>query len=111
MSYCIGKSHFEDDVTQNYLVFQPLFRYFKLNIKTDTISSWKSKGLSDETIEPLSTSNIGPKIDHYGSGKSGVKFILGYLKQAKVSYTHKTILNIFIVYESHFLVADLVKIY
>ena len=25
----IGKSHFEEDDTQNYLVFQPMYRYFK----------------------------------------------------------------------------------
>ena len=29
--YFIGKSHFEEDGTQNYLVFQPIFRYFKIN--------------------------------------------------------------------------------
>ena len=28
-SYFIGKSHFEEDGTQNYLVFQPMHRYFK----------------------------------------------------------------------------------
>ena len=28
-SYFIGKSHFEDDGTQNYLVFQPVYRYLK----------------------------------------------------------------------------------
>ena len=28
-SYFIGKSHFEEDGTQNYLVFQPINRYFK----------------------------------------------------------------------------------
>ena len=28
-SYFIGKSHFEEDGTQNYLVFQPISRYFK----------------------------------------------------------------------------------
>ena len=28
-SYFIGKSHFDEDGTQNYLVFQPLNRYFK----------------------------------------------------------------------------------
>ena len=39
LSYFIGKSHFEEDGTQSYLVFQPLFRYFKLNVKTATISS------------------------------------------------------------------------
>ena len=29
-SYFIGKGHFEKDGTQNYLVFRPMFRYFKL---------------------------------------------------------------------------------
>ena len=28
--YFIGKSHFEEDGTQNYLVFQPMYRYFKI---------------------------------------------------------------------------------
>ena len=69
----------------------------KLNVKTTTISTWKSKGLSAETIEPHSTSNIGPIL--YGGGKFRVKFIGCYLKQFKVSYTHKTKVNICIVYE------------
>ena len=69
LSYFIGKSHFEEDGTQNYLVFQPLSRYFKLNVKTATISSWKSKGLSAEIIEPPSTSNNGQIVDFYGSSK------------------------------------------
>ena len=30
LSYFIGKSHFEEDDTQNYLVFQPIKRYFKI---------------------------------------------------------------------------------
>ena len=66
-SYFIGKSHFEEDGTQNYLVFQPLIRYFKLNRSTGHISSWKSKELSAETIEPPSTSNISisPKFTFY----------------------------------------------
>ena len=28
--YFIGKSHFEEDGTQNYLVFQPMYKYFKV---------------------------------------------------------------------------------
>ena len=28
-SYFRGKSYFEEDGTQNYLVFQPKYRYFK----------------------------------------------------------------------------------
>ena len=30
LSYFIGKSHFEEDGVQNYLVFQPLNWYFKI---------------------------------------------------------------------------------
>ena len=33
-SYFIGKSHFDEDGTQNYLVFQPLNKYFKLMTNT-----------------------------------------------------------------------------
>ena len=36
-SYFIGKSHFEEDGTQNYLVFQPMCRYFKMITNTDYI--------------------------------------------------------------------------
>ena len=44
--YFIGKSHFEEDGTQNYLVFQPMCRYFKMSTNTDYISSLKSKVLN-----------------------------------------------------------------
>ena len=45
LSYFIDKSHFEEDGTQNYLVFQPIIRYFKVNTitNTDYVSSWKFK--------------------------------------------------------------------
>ena len=58
LSCFIGKSDFEEDGAQNYLVLQPLIKCFILNRSTGRISSWKSKGLSAETIEPPSTSNI-----------------------------------------------------
>ena len=47
-SYFIGKSHhFDEDGTQNYLVFQPMSNYFKLITITLFILSWQSKGLSN----------------------------------------------------------------
>ena len=52
-SYFIGKSHFGEDGTQNYLVFQSINRYFKVNASTNYVSSWKSKGLSAESIKPI----------------------------------------------------------
>ena len=57
-TYFCRKSHFEDDGTQNYLVFQTTYRYFKMVSNTnDHILSWKSKGLFDESMKPPSTSN------------------------------------------------------
>ena len=57
-SHFIGKSHFEDYGIQNYLAFQTVSRYFKAVSANDSnILSWKSKGLSDESIKPPTTSN------------------------------------------------------
>ena len=50
-SYFTGKNPFQEDGTQNYLVFQPISRYFKVIANTDYVSSWKSKELSAETIK------------------------------------------------------------
>ena len=69
--YFIGKSHFEEDGTQNYLVFQPIN---KVITNTDYVSSWKSKGLSAESIKPPTTSDnsLTPALN-YGH-KTRVKF-------------------------------------
>ena len=99
-NYFIGKSHFEEDDTQNYLVFQPINKYFKVITNTDYISSWKSKGLSAESIKPPTTSDnsLTPELNYYGT-KTRVKFNGSCLQQSKISYTHSTIVNIYIVYE------------
>ena len=34
LGYFIGKNYFEEDGTQNYLVFQPIKRYFKHRANT-----------------------------------------------------------------------------
>ena len=57
LSYFIGKSYFEEDGSQNYLAFQLINRYLKIITNTRYISSWQSKGLSDETIKPPATSD------------------------------------------------------
>ena len=38
-SYFCGKSHFEDDGSQNYLAFQALYRYFKKMGNSDHMSA------------------------------------------------------------------------
>ena len=97
-SYFIGKSHFEEDDIQNYLVFQPLNKYFK--VIADYISSWKSKGLYAESIKPPTTSDnsLTPALNYYGT-KTRVKFIGSCLKQRKISYTHGKVVHVYIIYE------------
>ena len=83
-SYFIGKSHFEEDGTQNYLVFQPINKYFKVITNTDYVSSWKSKGLDAESIKPTTTSDnsLTPALNYYCT-KTRVKFTAKCLKQPK----------------------------
>ena len=66
-NYFRGKSHFVDnDGSENYLVFQPINRYFKAIANTKYIWSGKSKELSDESIKPPATSDnsLSPLIDY-----------------------------------------------
>ena len=88
LSYFIRKSHFEEDVTQNYLAFQPINRSFKVIANSDYVLSWKSKGLSTETIKPPTTSDnsLTPAVSYYGA-RTRLKFT-GGLRQPKISYTH-----------------------
>ena len=65
---------------------------------TDYISSWKSKGLSDESIKPPATSDNSPALNYYGT-KTRVIFTGSCLKQSKISYNHGKVVNIYIVYE------------
>ena len=55
-----GKGYFEEDDTQNYLVLQPMQRYFKRTAGVGSgnyIYFSKSKGLSDERINSNTVSN------------------------------------------------------
>ena len=99
-SYFIGKSHFEEDGTQNYLLFQPINKYFKLIANTDYISSWKSKGLSAESIKPPTASNNSraPVLNYYGT-KTRVKFNGSCLQKPQLPSTYGTIANIYTVFE------------
>ena len=87
LGYFIGKSHFEEYGAQNYLVFQPIKRYFKINGKY--ILPWQSKGLSNDTIKPYATSDnsLTPLVDYYGT-RVRVKLDKNFLKQAKKAWIY-----------------------
>ena len=102
-SYFRGKSHFEKGGTQNDLVFQPIYKYFKAFSITqylEYVSEWKSKGLSNESIKAIfsSDNSLNPTLSYYGT-KTRVKCTGGCLKQSKSSYNHGNVVNISIVYE------------
>ena len=99
LGYFIGKSHFEEYGAQNYLVFQPIKRYFKINGKY--ILSWQSKGLSNETIKPYATSDnsLTPLVEYYGT-RVRVQFDKNCLKQAKkLEYTYGQRVKVYTFYE------------
>ena len=101
--YFRSKSHFEENATQNYLVFQPMYRYFKRVSgvgKGNHIYFWKSKGLSDENITLPATIDysITPKLGYFGT-KTRAEFNGSCLKQDEITYNHGKMVNVYIVYE------------
>ena len=67
-SHFIDKSHLKENDTRNYLVFQPMHRYFKKVTAVGNgsyIYYWKSKELPDEIINSIKIPNhsITPNLD------------------------------------------------
>ena len=104
MSYYRGKQYFDEGSgKQNYLVFLPMGKYSKLNSVVNTadyVLSWQSKRISNESIKPPTTTNnsLAPELSYYGT-KTRPKFTKSCLKQSDHIYTHKKVVNIYIVYE------------
>ena len=104
LSYYRGKQYFDEGSgKQNHLVFLPLRKYFKFNAvagAADYVLSWPSKGLSNESIKPPTTTNnsLTPELNYYGT-KTKIKFTRSCLKQSCHIFTHKKVVNIYIVYK------------
>ena len=68
MSHYRGKRYFDEGSgKQNCLVFLPMGKYFKLNSAAgvlDRVFSWQSKGISNESFKPPTTSNnsLNPRL-------------------------------------------------
>ena len=105
MSYYRGKQYFDErSGKQNYVVFLPLRKYFKLNSVAgvaDHVLSWYSKGLSNESIKPPTTSSdssLTTELNYYGT-KTKIKFTGSCLKQSSHILIHQEVVNIYIAYE------------
>ena len=63
-----GAKYFSSGIFQNYLVFIPAIKHIKYFHGTTQIYSWKSNGMSEESIENItrSDSNFAPTfVDHH----------------------------------------------
>ena len=85
-------------MVHNYLVFQPMLRYFKRITGVGTgnyIYFWKSKGLSDENTTAPTTIDysLNPLLSYLGT-KTKVEIKLRCLRQDKITYDHGKVGNI-----------------
>ena len=88
-----GKNLVED----SYLFLEPEHRYFELSgIHMNDALFWRSTVLSDEKIKPTKDS-YSPKLSFKGE-KISLNFNSSILVQEKISYTHGSIVNIYVVY-------------
>ena len=76
---------------QNYLVYQPIYRYFKRVTGVGSgnyVNFWKSNGLSDENITPPATTDYSftPKFSYLHT-KMRVEFNGSCLKKDKIMYS------------------------
>ena len=76
-----------------------MYKYFE---KTeDKVTSWKSKGLSDEKIISTATSTDKSATKTiYDNATIKVRFNGDLLRQNQVTYNHGPVVNIYIVYET-----------
>ena len=77
-----------------------MYRYCQRVVNSDYILEWTCKGLSDESIKSLSASHnfLNLSLSYLGT-KTRVRFNRSCIKQEKITYTDRKIVNIYIVYE------------
>ena len=101
-AYFRGKNYFDSDGTQNYLVLQPMYKYFKTFTENNNIFifSWESKGLSNEKVGSIKISSCSsaPRLVYYNA-RIKIKFAGDLLKHDKTTYNHGPIVKIYIVYK------------
>ena len=105
LSYFWGKHYFDaDDGTQNLLILQPVYKYFKtfknsvplVFSHNEFITQLKSKGLND-VIKSCDNSLAAALISTYKGAYPKIKG--SCLKQDKIAFNHGKIFNIYIVYD------------
>ena len=95
-----GAEYFVKGGQQNYLVYQPVLKYFQTFSSTDIISVCKSKGLSEENFKAPVTldSSFAPKLAFTDNKVTGTKFKGIYLIKDNIHFTNRNVEYFFIVY-------------
>ena len=78
-----GKSYFDDNRSQNCLIFQPISNTFMTSTgDTNTIIACKSKGLLDKSTESRFTpsNSFAPKPKQINNSQRAVELKVSYLK-------------------------------
>ena len=92
-TYFRGKNYFDGDGIQNYLVFQPVYKYFKIG--SNKISSWESKGWSNEKISFFpQLRNNQPPSPAYNNARIKILFSGDFSRQDKVAYNHGPVVRL-----------------
>ena len=75
-------------------------KHLKVANNKNCVPEWKSKEISDESIKtPAAINDICNPLLDYGS-KIKLTFNGSYLKQDKITFNHRELVNIYIVYEN-----------
>ena len=88
-SYCLNCKKNTRNKDSKISIMCRYFKVFSVIHYLEYVSEWKSKGLSNESIKAISTSDTRIRVEFTG----------GCLKEPKILYTHRKVVNIYIVYE------------
>ena len=100
-SLFIGQSYFNNDGTQIYLIFQPIYKAITISGLSNKIARWESNGSSNEKFRLLYTTNkiLSPKLQ-WNEYKIKLRFEGSFLKQEDTTpITLNDVVSLFIVYE------------
>ena len=99
-SLLISRNYFNNDGAQLFLILQRICKTIRIFCGlSDTISEWKSKGLSNEKTElPFTAIKLSPKLVWINSSRIRLRFT-GSLRQESATFTQNNVANLFIVYE------------
>ena len=104
------QSYFNNDGSQNYLIFQPIYKTITtFSGLPDTISQWEFKGLSNEKFAPPFTLNrsLSPKLVSMNNSRIRLEFKGSCSKQDNEPFTPNNIVNLYIVYKLKIWLQDL----